>query len=132
MRKYMIRIRNSESGFTLIEMLIVVGIIVALAAAIIPQVVQFADRGTTGAKSAEQATMAVAIQNLMVDEGRTAILANTGNSTNDWTVVGTFYTSPANSPALSPIHLSVTSTTYFYCWGTDGKIERQDDSATAC
>ena len=30
------RVRKTESGFTLIEMLIVVGIIVALAAAIVP------------------------------------------------------------------------------------------------
>ena len=49
MRKYMSKIRNSEAGFTLIEMLIVVGIIVALAAAVVPEYLQLS------AKSSEQA-----------------------------------------------------------------------------
>lgn len=99
----------------------------ALAAAIIPQVVQFSDRGTTGAKSAENAALQVAIDNLMVAEGKTSVTANT-TSVNGWTSTGTFYT---NSPALNPTHFPETATTYYYCWGSTGKISAQYASSSA-
>ena len=41
-------LRRGESGFTLVELLVVVGIIVALAAVIIPNVASFANRGRDG------------------------------------------------------------------------------------
>ena len=47
------RLPGSEAGFTLVELLVVVGVIVALAAVIVPSVVKFSGKGETGAKAAE-------------------------------------------------------------------------------
>ena len=124
--------RRSESGFTLIEMLIVVGIIVAMAAAIVPQVVQFGGKGEEGKKDQEKATIQTAMDAMIADQGLSDVAANTGSGTparNDWT------TYPNDGPSGTAAKLStggyirVTSTTWFYCWSTTGKIEKQTDAA---
>ncbi len=130
MKKTMSRIlgsaSNGESGFTLIEMLIVVGIIVALAAAIVPQVVQFGERGTEGAAASEQAAVQAAMDSMLADEGISSVTANT-QSINAWNAVNADLT----GAAVAPTYLSVTSTTYSYCWNTLGRITKQLDTTPA-
>ena len=53
MKDILKRVRTSEAGFTLAELLIVVGIVVALAAVILPNVGRFANEGQRGALAAE-------------------------------------------------------------------------------
>jgi len=130
MRQIIDRIRGNEAGFTLIEMLIVVGIIVALAAAIVPQFVQFSDQGTEGAKSSEQSEVQAAIDNMMVGQALTAVTAPSGSvSKNVFTGSGVFGTGDA---ALYPTYLSIGTSTYFYCWDTTGKIGQQDTASASC
>lgn len=62
-----------ESGFTLIELLIVVVIIVALAATIIPLVIQFAGRGVEGSRAAEEATVQTAVDAYMTEHNLIAL-----------------------------------------------------------
>jgi prepilin-type N-terminal cleavage/methylation domain-containing protein len=44
---------KGQKGFTLTELLVVLGIIVAMAGVVVPQVVQSSDRGDQGASGAE-------------------------------------------------------------------------------
>ena len=62
------RIGKGEKGFTLIEMLVVVGIIVALAAVIVPTVIKFTDEGQTGAQNAELDAVQAAVDVWMADQ----------------------------------------------------------------
>ncbi len=71
------RVGRVQKGFTLIEMLVVVGIIVALAAIIVPLVISFAGSGETAAQVGEVETAQTAIQSLMVDNDLSALTAST-------------------------------------------------------
>ena len=79
------RLQRSESGFTLIEMLIVVGIIVALAFAIVPQVVSFSGKVEEGKKTSEKSTVQSALDAMMAEKGIVTITAVTANGINYWT-----------------------------------------------
>ena len=124
-------LRASESGFTLIEMLIVVGIIVALAAAIVPQVVQFGGKGEEGQKSSELSAVQTAMDNAMAVAGITLIdLQATTAPNKSWTAL------PKVGTTLYPlfsVHLRTATTTWGYCWGTDGKVTQTvDKTSTTC
>ena len=120
-------LRKSESGFTLIEMLIVVGIIVALAAAIVPQVVQFGERGTEGQAATEEASLQTAIDGMLADALISTVTAN-DPAVNSWSAVN----ADLGGTAVYPTYLSTATTTYFYCWNTAGRIVDQLETAAAC
>ncbi len=127
MKSIVRRIRKSESGFTLIEMLIVVGIIVALAAAIVPQVVSFSGKGEEGKKTSEKSTVQSAMDAMMAEKGITTVTAVTTNGINDWTA------NPAGTGAATlDGYMAITSSEWFYCYDTAGKISNQLDTAAAC
>ena len=120
------RLKSSEGGFTLIEMLIVVGIIVALAAAIVPQVVQFGGKGTEGQSATEQASLQTAIDSMLADKGLSSVTANT-QSKNAFSSVIT----GLGTVALYDTYISTATTTSFYCWNSKGKITKQLVSSAA-
>ncbi len=62
------KVGRSERGFTLIEMLVVIGIIVALAAVIVPTVIKFTSEGESGAKNAEWDAVQAAFDVMMADQ----------------------------------------------------------------
>ena len=62
------RITRRQKGFTLIEMIVVVGIIAVLATVIIPNLGKFIGSGESGAKSAEQESVETAMTAMMVDK----------------------------------------------------------------
>ena len=126
------RVRGSESGFTLIEMLIVVGIIVALAAAIVPQVVSFSGKGEEGQKTSEKATVAAAIEGMLADVGITSVAQTPGTANLAWGAAAIFGSvQPATRTAvpLYPTYLSIQTTTYAYCFNSKGAITKQEDTA---
>ena len=127
--KDLIGYRNGEeSGFTLIEMLIVVGIIVALAAAIVPQIVQFGEKGSEGAKDAEQSGVQAAMDAMITDNDIQSVIA-VALPTDD------FGSEPTGAGTQSLVnYLRATSTTYCYTWDTTGKISEptDKDGAGAC
>ncbi|MFB3091564.1 MAG: prepilin-type N-terminal cleavage/methylation domain-containing protein, partial [Dehalococcoidia bacterium] len=71
--KWLRRLPKAESGFTLVELLVVVAIIIALAAVIIPSVASFADKGDEGAKAAEMENIQTAMDTYMADNGTTIV-----------------------------------------------------------
>ena len=132
MRSMLNRVKDSvgksESGFTMVEMLIVMGIIVALAAAIVPQMASFGGTGEEGQKSAEKSAIQMAMDSTIADAGKSVVTAETTNARNDWQ---TYPVGPSPIKKLEK-YLAITSTTWFYCWDTKGKITKQLDTAAAC
>jgi len=115
-----------DSGFTLVELLVVVAIIIALAAVIIPSVAGFADKGDEGGIAAERSNVQTGLDLYMADNGLSTVTANilaTDNSTND-------FSTATGAVDLTP-YLRMDSTIYFYCWDALGLITAQDDVATA-
>ena len=137
-RKLAARLSKSEAGFTLIEMLVVVGIIVALAAVIVPLVVQFAGKGDEGAEDSEEETVQTAMYTMMADKEITEVKAHdtaTDNAVKDWSALPL---DEADNSVVRSIngYLGLTgseTTLYYYCWSKTGKITKQIvGSAGAC
>ena len=124
-KRVVTRLHGSESGFTLIEMLIVVGIIVALAAAIVPQVVQFGGRGEDAQKTSEQEAIQVAIDAMLAETLAGGVAITGANAVNDWTAYPKNPTGQTKVLVLSPQYFRNASSTYYYCWDTDGLITKQ-------
>ncbi|MBI2867033.1 MAG: prepilin-type N-terminal cleavage/methylation domain-containing protein [Chloroflexi bacterium] len=120
------QMKKGQGGFTLVELLVVVGIIVALAAVSFVSVTQFAGRGEQGAQAAELDNVQAAFDAMMADVGITTVTANAApsNSTNSFALV------PTEGPLAG--YLRTDPTTRFYCWDTSGKITLQSDTAAAC
>ncbi len=130
-------LRSGDSGFTLVELLVVVGIIVALAAVIIPNVASFANRGDTGAQAAERDNIQAAIDTYMADNsyanlpGTAQNDANDlvgGSSTRNFTTTGILDLESAGPTGGS--FLRSPTTTYWYCWDITGLVTVQDTATT--
>ena len=112
------KVGRSERGFTLIEMLVVIGIIVALAAVIVPTVIKFTSEGESGAKNAEWDAVQASFDVMMADQ-KIALLTGDAVSkkvTDSLDLIG--------GQTLSG-YLRDASTTYCYTWDTSGKILTQ-------
>lgn len=80
------RFTGGQKGFTLIELLIVVAILGALAAVVIPNIGRFIGRGETEAKETEFSNIQSAVHAMMVDNELSILpnpVSNMANRTND-------------------------------------------------
>ena len=123
-------LRNGDSGFTLVELLVVVGIIVALAAVIIPNVASFANRGEQGAEAAEFDNLQAAMDTMMADKNIIAVTASAASDqTNAWSALPL----PAGNELFggTTSYLRSANTTYYYCWDSTGLITSQGGGSVA-
>jgi prepilin-type N-terminal cleavage/methylation domain-containing protein len=125
-KRWVAQVARSEKGFTLIEMMVVVGIISVLATVTTPNIVKFIDQAESGAQQAEKQSVKTALHVMMADQRVSTITSRSGGtSVNDWASL------PAGD-GTSPLtnYLESQTTTYFYCYDAGGNITRQDVVAT--
>lgn len=118
---------RGQRGFTLVELLIVVGIIVALAAVSIVSVSQFAGKGDEGAQASELDMVQTAMDSMMADKAAQTVTAN--NLATSGTAANNFSAVPVEGALAS--YLRDNPTGYYYCWDTTGKVS-QLATAAAC
>jgi competence protein ComGC len=111
-----------DEDFTLIEMLVVVGIIVALAAVIVPTVIKFSGSGEAGAKDAERDAVQSSIDLMMSDNELTSVAANTTTAAKIVRATTDF-----GSGQLITDYFREPETTYCYLWATSGEVTDQQD-----
>ena len=129
LKKLVSRIPGGQKGFTLIEMIVVVGIIAVLAAVIIPNIGKFIGSGETGAKNAESVSVQLAMNAMMSDKAITTVtaLGSGASSSNVWTDKPT-----GTDAAFLSGYLQEDNTKYFYCYDVDGQMTNQHETATVC
>jgi type IV pilus assembly protein PilA len=131
------RVAKGQGGFTLIEMIVVVGIIAVLAAVIIPNIGRFINSGESGAMTAEKESVQTAMNAMMADKSVTTALTNLPESgTQSWSENPTgggavaLYGTTADTR-----YLQSASTVYFYCWDAAGQVTKQfkeSDATKTC
>lgn len=122
------RLLNNEAGFTLIEMLITVGIIVTLAGVVVPQLVDYVGLGKESQMAREKISVSQGVRLMMVDKAVGYVNAEQGTARNDWTA---YPTGPGNTTSISP-YLTFEVSTYFYCWDSRGNVTAQYESPESC
>jgi|ERR687895_1558658 type IV pilus assembly protein PilA len=133
LKKFMAKVAKGQGGFTLIEMIVVVGIIAVLAAVIVPNIGKFIGSGEQGAKDAEKESVQTAMNAMMAEKAVTKVnaLVSPATSTADWaSLPDEDSTDPGAVPWSS--YLQSASTVYYYCYDGFGQIKRQDEAAAAC
>ena len=136
LKRLITRVIKGQRGFTLIEMIVVVGIIAVLAAVIVPNIGKFIGSGEAGAKKAEQESVQTAMNAMMADVAVIKVTASTSgaNSINNWSALPA---EDSTDPGALPLggadgYLQNTTTVYFYCYDGTGQVSAQHEVATAC
>ena len=140
LKKTKIRLPGNEKGFTLAEMLIVIGIIAALAAASVPFVARFASSGQTGSQTLEKQNVQAAFDSLMADAAISSVDAKTASTD---AAVQTWTGLPLSGAAAVTVggvavdlsdymRLTGDNTNFFYCWDATGFIDEQLIAAGNC
>ena len=118
------RAARSQAGFTLAELLVVVGIVVGLAAVILPNVGRFTGEGERGALATEFASVQTAVDAYGADA------ANTITAAAGWT--GDLVSGSGGIDLTGFLRLpgGSTVTADRYCWVSDGTVRQESTDAS--
>ena len=118
---------RGERGFTLVELLVIVSIVVALAGAVVPSVAGFSGKGEVGAMAEEINSVQSAMDIMMIENKVSLVNVSPALSQNSWK---TF----PNGPSVASLdnYLKAEDTEYFYCWDTSGLVTDQHVVSSAC
>ena len=93
--RFLKRIHRGKTGFTLVELLIVVAIIGVLVAVVLPRVTGLIGHGQTEAAEAELVTVQTAMDTMMTKEGLTSVTATSATRNMDAFPIGNpLYSAP--------------------------------------
>ena len=121
------RVASSQRGFTLAELLVVVGIVVGLAAVILPNVGRFTGEGERGALATEFASVQTAVDAYGADANNT-VTASTG-----WTDDLMSGGGGIDLTGFLRLSGSATTTADRYCWESDGTVRQEStDASPSC
>ena len=109
-------IGKQEAGFSLMEIIVAIGIMAAIAAITVPLVTRFTSTGESGAKTSEKESMETALESYMAEAGLTSVTAQA-------------YTNSFASGVLAGF-LKKSTTTYCYKWTTAGVVTGSEEKAT--
>jgi prepilin-type N-terminal cleavage/methylation domain-containing protein len=113
MKKLMKKLRISEKGFTLVELLIVVAILGVLSAIVLPNVIGLSNSGQAEAAKAELATIQTAVDTMMAKNALTSVAVTA--ATNNMSAFPT-------SHALYPDYLRSATTKGTYSCSATGLV----------
>ena len=128
MKRLMKRALKSQAGFTLAELLVVVGIVVGLAAVILPNVGRFTGEGQRGALATELSSVQTAIDAYGSD-------GNTVTAATSWAndlLSGAGGANGVNLTGYLRLPNGATLTSDSYCWGTDGTTKQLSTGGGSC
>jgi general secretion pathway protein G len=117
---YVKRFKFSESGFTLIEILIAVGILALLAGIAVPTVAVLLSNSEDKAEAGELSNIQAAVDSMMADQELESI-TEVINPTND--MANSF---PGSAPYLNPNYLRTTTTRCAYTVKSDGTVKQSN------
>ncbi|MBI4294577.1 MAG: type II secretion system protein [Chloroflexi bacterium] len=123
------RLLKKQAGFTLVELLVVVAIVVGLAAAIIPNVSRFSDSGRTGGAASEINTLQASLDAAIADNNITTVTAQSAvsdfSSTGAEDFTGDPLAVPSTAKYLYPDYLRIKDAAYGpYSWDVNGLVTR--------
>ena len=108
-------IGKEEAGFSLMEIIVAIGIMAAIAAITVPLVTRFTSTGQKGAKTAELTSVETALEGYMAEEGKPSVSAQSNTNAMNATVLTGF--------------LKDSTTTYCYSWTTAAVVTQSADKA---
>lgn len=134
------RLGYEEAGFTLMELLIVIGIITALAAASIPLVNRFVGSGEAGSQTLEMENIQAAIDTMMAEAGVPSLDPNTAATALAVQAWSGLPKSGGQPILIAGIAVDLTDylrmngdqTAYHYCWDSTGFVDEQLTAAGNC
>ena len=129
-KKLGLRLSKDQQGFTLVELLVVVAIIVALAAIIVPLVTSFASKGQEGAAAGELDTAQTTMDALMADNLLDSVKPSTSNDVFSDFSGGGGEAFGNLDPLVSTAQVFLSNYTrdnplqYWYCWDNQGNVSQ--------
>ena len=127
-KKLVQRLGRHEAGFSLMELLVAIGIMAAIAAITVPLVTRFASSGESGAQTTEKQTMQTTFDTWIADNAWPTIAPRDGGAPTQ-----VFDGGGGNGPDFAATgYLRGATTTYWYCWTNDGEITQKTSASDNC
>ena len=121
------KLLRGKSGFTLVELLIVIGIIGILAGVVLSNIGRFSGSGATEANSTELQNLQTAVDLYMADNGVTVVEVLASPGTDDFSSAGTadLDPDPIATAYLYSNYLRTNPTRCTYSWTGAGLVTQE-------